>query len=332
MKWEIKLASNELLHDWKIAGSSLKVKENYIITLHKGEYKGVGELALGSKEVVKLENLNYDLSQVEQACELEQIASFYDFTNILDGIDFINDSLRFAIESAFIDYLHQATDIEKWKIIGTNTIKSVESLCSIPIFSSADEAKSLIGEHPPAYIYKFKISKETISEQIKFFNDFDKAIVLDGNESWGSDVEGFLNDISELDQEKVLFVEQPLDRYALDAYKTLKEKSPVDIYLDESLQSHIHLDNFVELCHGVVIKATKACSHMKMVTQMTNAKKAGLKTVLGCMVESSLGISSLFTVAYGFDYYDLDGFTKLKKDPFNKVFWDKGKVVLSDMN
>ena len=332
MKWEIKLVSYELNQKWKIAGCEISHKDNYVITLKNGENIGHGELGLSSRDSASIQDLEHDLAEVEATHERESITSFQEFSKMLDSIDFFCPEVRFAVESAFLDYLHSTTDIEKWRIIGTNTIKSVESMCSVPIFNSSQEGQELVDSHPEAFVYKFKISKETIADQLEFLKDFDKPIVLDGNESWGSDYEGFVDSISELDPKKVLFIEQPLDRYSIDAYKKLKSISPFSIFVDESLQNHIHLDSFTEICDGVVIKAIKAGTHMKMVTQMTNAKKLGLKTVLGCMVESSVGISSLFSVAYGFDYYDLDGFTKIKNESHNKVFWDKGKVILSDMN
>ncbi len=332
MKWEIKSVPKKLNQTWKISGAEVESKDFLYVSLSKGKYLGRGEVSYSSKEVFDFDELRICLQDVEAIVEDRAIASFSEFANTMDSIDFPLLGLRFAVEAAFIDYLHQATEIEPWRIIGTNTIKSLTSFCSIPLFESTAEARELVSSHEKAYSYKLKISKNTFHKQIDFINEFDKPMILDGNESWGSDVDGFLECLKQLDPHKILFIEQPLEKYQIEGYKKLKELSAIPIFLDESIQDHTHMDNFVDLCHGVVIKAPKAGSHMKVVSQMSAAKKAGLKTMLGCMLETDIGISSLFSVADGFDYYDLDGFTKLSVDPNSRVFWENGKVSLSHMN
>ncbi len=332
MKWEIKAVNKKLLQPWHISGAEVVDKDFYMVNLHKGNFIGRGEVSYSSKENVDFEDLKISLAEVESMVEDRAIASFSEFANALESIEFLPNGLRFAVEAAFIDYLHQATEIEPWKIIGTNTIKSLSSFSSLPIFKSTKEGQDLLDSHVHAFSYKLKISKETLVSQLEFINSIDKPIILDANESWGSDVDGFIKALENLDDKKVLFIEQPLSKHQIDGYKKLKEYTCIPIFLDESVQDHTHMDSFSDLCHGVVLKASKAGSHMKLVTQMTSARKAGLKTMLGCMLETDVGIASLFTIADNFDYYDLDGFTKLEPDNDARVFWENGKVSLSNMN
>ena len=65
------------------------------------------------------------------------------------------------------------------------------------------------------------------------------------------------------------------------------------------------------------------------MNQIREARALGFKTMLGCMIESSLGISSAMVIGHGVDFYDLDGFLHLKKDPFDHVFLEKGHLLYS---
>lgn len=332
MKWEIATTQTDFVKPWKISGAEVSSKKIIYVKATKGEFTGVGEVTYGSKEDIDIEVLKRDLEEFSYIYKDNTVAQFNEMARLLEDVDFECKRIRFAIEAAFLDYLAKATEIPPWRIIGTNTIKSVNSFSSISLFTSTAEGEKLIEDASSAKMYKLKVSKETFESQLDFINSLDMPFCLDANESWQSDVDAFLEAISKVKNDNILFIEQPLERMCLDGYRRLKEESSVDIFLDETVQDHKHLNVFVELCHGIVLKAPKSLSIMRVVSQMDQAKKLGLKTMLGCMVESDIGISSLFSVAYGFDYYDFDGFTKLKSDENDRVFWDNGKVVLASMN
>lgn len=332
MKWEIATTKLELVKPWKISGAEISSKEVFYVKATKGDITGCGEITYGSKEVLDLEELHRDLEQLEYAYKDATVAQFSEMSRLLDEVDFECKRIRYAIEAAFLDYLSKATEIPPWRILGTNTVKSVNSFSSLGLFNSTEEGIQFFKEATPAEMYKIKVSKETFAGQLDFINSLEKPFCLDANESWGNDVDSFLEVLKQITNEKLLFVEQPLERMCLEGYRRLKAETEIDIFLDETIQDHKHLSVFVELCDGIVLKAPKSLSLMRIVMQMDQARKLGLKTMLGCMVESDIGIASLFSVAYGFDYYDFDGFTKIKTDEESRVFWDNGKVVLASMN
>lgn len=332
MKWEIDTTQADFVKPWKISGAEVSSKKIIYVKATKGDYTGVGEVTYGSKEELDIDVLKKDLEDFSYIYKDNTVAQFNEMARLLEEVDFECKRIRFAIEAAFLDYLAKATEIPPWRIIGTNTIKSVNSFSSISLFDTTDEGKQLLEDASSAQMYKLKISKETFDSQLELINNMDVPFCLDANESWEADVDGFLSAVGKITNDKILFIEQPLEKMCIDGYRKLKNESKIDIFLDETVQDHKHLNVFVELCHGIVLKAPKSLSIMRVVSQMDQAKKLGLKTMLGCMVESDVGIASLFSVAYGFDYYDFDGFTKLKSDVNDKVFWDNGKVVLASMN
>ncbi|EQC45549.1 enolase C-terminal domain-like protein [Bacteriovorax sp. Seq25_V] len=332
MKWEIDTLSAKLKTTWKIAGAEVKQKQIFLVKFTNGKYEGLGEVSYSSKEEISRASLEADLDTFSYAYKDANVSQFSDLTRLLDGLEFEVEQLRFAIEAAFLDYLSEATEISKWRILGTNTISSIQSMASIGLFSSTAEGEKLLAENAQSNILKVKISKETFNEQVDFINSCDKKIVLDANESWGSDLDSFVESIKKLDLTKILLVEQPFGRYNVQEHQKLKELGLIQVFLDESIADHKHLNAFLDICDGVVLKSAKSKSIPRILSQLTQARNLGLKTMLGCMVESSVGIASLFSVAYGFDYYDFDGFTKIEVDKYDRVFWDNGKVVLSGMN
>jgi len=332
MKWEIDTLSANLKSAWKINGAEVSNKQIFLVRFTNGKYEGVGEVSYSSKEEVSRSVLEADLDSFSYAYKDANISQFTDLTKLLDTLEFEVEQLRFAVESAFLDYLSEATEITKWRILGTNTISSIQSMSSIGLFSSTEEGEALLAENANSNTLKVKISKETFDGQVEFINRCDKNIVLDANEAWGEDLDGLVESLKKIELGKVLFIEQPLGRYNVVGHRKLKELGIVKIFLDESISDHKHLNAFVDICDGVVLKSSKSKSIPRILSQLTQARNLGLKTMLGCMVESSVGIASLFPVAYGFDYYDFDGFTKIKEEKFHKVFWDNGKVVLSGMN
>ena len=101
------------------------------------------------------------------------------------------------------------------------------------------------------------------------------------------------------------------------------------IFADESVQDGRIIDDFQLGFHGINVKLSKAGGYYKAQRQLKEARELGLKTMLGCMVESSLGISCAMNIAHGVDYFDLDGFLLLKEDPMKLVYEEMGKLYFS---
>lgn len=332
MEWAIDTQLVNLTKTWKISGAQVNAKQIIYVVLRNGDYKGIGEISYGSKEDIDVDGLRHELEVFANDYESKGVVQYNELTQYLDQYSFEYPRLRLGIETAFLDYLVNATELSPWKILGTNTVSGVDSLESLPVFETLEEGQKLVEEAQTEGILKLKITKEAFEKQVELINSSNRVFVLDANESYEADLDLLLKHLSLINDKNVLFIEQPLYRNEFDLYKKLKETSPIDIFLDEGIEDHRFLDPFKDLCHGVVLKTSKANGLMKTFSQLQQAKKLGLKTMLGCMVESSVGIASLFNIAYGFDYYDFDGFTKLEGEAKPRVLWEKGKVILSNMN
>jgi L-Ala-D/L-Glu epimerase / N-acetyl-D-glutamate racemase len=150
---------------------------------------------------------------------------------------------------------------------------------------------------------------------------------VDVNEWWALDEA--LDALPRLAELGVEYVEQPL-RAGDDGGAQLRERSPVPIYVDEDCHTLADVARCAEIADGVTIKLAKA-GGIREATRMAHAARAlGLGVMLGCMIESGLGIAAGCCVAPLCDHVDLDGNLLLAEDPRPGVELVDGVQVPSD--
>jgi L-alanine-DL-glutamate epimerase-like enolase superfamily enzyme len=99
----------------------------------------------------------------------------------------------------------------------------------------------------------------------------------------------------------------------------LKERSPLPLIGDELYQSAADVDRCAECVHGINVKLVKTGGVTRGLEALQAARARGLKTMLGCMIESSVLISAGAHLAALTDYLDLDGNVLITNDPYTGV-------------
>jgi L-alanine-DL-glutamate epimerase-like enolase superfamily enzyme len=144
----------------------------------------------------------------------------------------------------------------------------------------------------------------------------DLPLQVDVNEYW--ELEEALAAVVELAALGVQYVEQPL-RAGDPAGERLKRESPLPIYLDEDVHSLPTVAECAERAHGINIKLAKS-GGIREAVRMTHAARAlGLGVMLGCMIESGLGIAAAAQMGSLCDHLDLDGNLLIAEDPWPGV-------------
>lgn len=144
-----------------------------------------------------------------------------------------------------------------------------------------------------------------------------KPVRADANEGWKTK-EHAMEILEWLASDgHIQFVEQPLPRTASAAdFKWLKERSPLPLYADESCHNVKDIPFCAECFHGVNVKLVKTGGPSMAYETLQAARKAGLKTMLGCMVETSVLISAAAHLAELTDHLDVDGNILITNDPY----------------
>ena len=147
-----------------------------------------------------------------------------------------------------------------------------------------------------------------------------KAIRLDANEGWKTK-EQALERLEQLAQDKhIQFVEQPMPQGTNPADLVwLKERSPLPLFADESYHSAGDLAHCAQCFHGVNVKLVKTGGVSAGFAALKAARDAGLKTMIGCMIETSVLISAAAHLAELCDYLDVDGNLLTTNDPYSGV-------------
>ena len=154
-----------------------------------------------------------------------------------------------------------------------------------------------------------------------------KTLRVDANEGWKTK-EQALEMIEWLAADgNIQYVEQPMPASTSPAdWAWLKQRSPLPIFADESYHHASEVSKAADCFHGVNVKLVKTGGLSGGYEALSAARKAGLKTMIGCMIESSVLISGAAQVAELCDYLDLDGHILITDDPFAGVSAAKGML------
>jgi L-Ala-D/L-Glu epimerase len=144
---------------------------------------------------------------------------------------------------------------------------------------------------------------------------------VDVNEYWSYDEA--LEALPQLAALGVEYCEQPLPAGDPDGPK-LKAASPLPIYVDEDCHRLADVAACAERAHGINIKLAKSGGIREAVRMAHTAKALGLGVMLGCMVESGLGISAAAQIASLCNHVDLDGNLLIAEDPWPGIDFSQG--------
>jgi L-alanine-DL-glutamate epimerase-like enolase superfamily enzyme len=147
------------------------------------------------------------------------------------------------------------------------------------------------------------------------------------NEAWSLDEA--LDALPQLAGLGVEYCEQPLPA-GDPGGPQLKERSPIPIYVDEDCHTLGDVAACAERAHGINVKLAKSGGIREAVRMVHAARALDLGCMLGCMVESGLGISAGAQVASLFDHVDLDGNILIAHDPWPGVRFVDGVQLPSE--
>lgn len=155
----------------------------------------------------------------------------------------------------------------------------------------------------------------------------EKIVRVDANAAWTHREEA-LDNIEWLAADgRVEFVEQPMPPTTPEADLCwLKDRSPLPIFADESYQHASDAARVAQGFHGVNVKLVKTGGATAAKSALEAARAQGLKTMIGCMIESSVLISAAAHLASLADHLDLDGNLLVDNDPYRGVGCNRGRL------
>ena len=319
----------KLNHTFGISRSAYDWYDIVYIFIKDGEIIGRGEAAPSLRYNESTERI---LSILKQKIKLPVDCSNRDeiWNFILPQLKEVK-ALEAAFSMALWDWWGQKCEKPVFELLNIKTDEIPLTSFTIAI-GELDEIGQKIDEADPYHILKVKLGTPKMDKEImtEIRRHTDKVIRIDANEGW--EPETALGFTKWLADQNVEFVEQPFPADQLDHSAALKDKSPLDIYADENSLDSADIPRISTAFDGINIKLMK-CGSLEEGKRMINlARFYDLKIMLGCMVESSVGITAAAHLAGEVDKVDLDGNLLINNDPYLGVKVIDGKLVLPNSN
>ncbi|WP_445454549.1 enolase C-terminal domain-like protein [Flavobacterium sp. 25HG05S-40] len=305
LSWQI--VRFQLKETFAIAYGNYTHREALIVTLEKHGTKGYGECTAIDYYNISLSDFDHILLKVKSKIEARAIvppAEFYAFLLQLDLPSF----LRSALDCAYWDLFGK---LEKKSFLALNAIdykNLVESSITISVATVDHQIEKIQASSWP----KFKVKCHHFDEStITKLSELDKDIALDSNGSFTRENCLWLQNNALISQ--FSYLEQPM-KPGFEQYQVLNTNSFANWMADEDCQDVSHLQELQNHYKSINIKLMK-CGGLTPALEMIHTAKAfGFKIMIGCMTESTVGISAGAVLAPFCDYADLDGANLIAND------------------
>ena len=246
----------------------------------------------------------------------------------IDRMDEGNAAGKAAVDIALHDLVGKLMGQPWYRILGLNPALAPDTTFTIGI-DTPEVVREKTRECAERFnILKVKVGLDGDREMIQAIRSVTKLpLCVDANQGW-KDKHQAIDMIHWLHEQGIVMVEQPMPKTQLDDIAWLTEQSPVPIFADESVQRLSDIAPLQGAFTGINIKLMK-CTGMREAWKMMQAARAlGMKVMLGCMTETSCGISAAAQLSPAVDFADLDGNLLIANDRFEGVQVVKGKLTL----
>lgn len=317
-----------LKHTFRISRESHDFQDSLIISLSLDDTVGYGETTSNPYYNITIESLTNEIESVRTDIETFDFETPEIFYRFLEGKNLSNFA-KCALDQAAHDLYGKCMGKSLYEIWGTN-------LDSLPItnytigLASVEEMVSKMQETPWP-IYKIKLGTENDVAIIRELRRHTDAVFrIDANCAWSA--KETIENAPLLKDLGVEFLEQPLKADDWQGMERVMHQSVLPIIADESCI----VEGDVEKCglhfNGINIKLTKCGGLTPALRMIKKAKALGLKTMVGCMTESTVGISAIAQLLPQLDYVDMDGPLLLKEDIADGIqILEGGKLIFPQL-
>ncbi len=341
LSWQLTKQRLDLLVTWKLSRNATDFKQNVFIELKDGVVSAKSEIAPNIRYNETPESIEREFVKFKTDFPLEKKLAA-DPQNFLSNhhkelVTWLKEkkfsnAFSFGIESLIVHFCLLSRQQSFDSYFKLNSPEKVYSSFSFPIMdinNLQERAKleKLIEEKKDFKFFKIKVNQETAIDFVRFIaTRTNVPLRIDANEGWNN-TSSFFEFVEEIKNFPIEFIEQPFTSTKTNLYKEIKGQVPFPIIADESVISDVDMAKISEQFDGINIKLMKAGSYLNAIHLLQEAKKLNLLTMVGCMVETSLGINCAYQLCDMADFIDLDGFLLIKNDPYNFVTLQDGALI-----
>lgn len=319
----------ELKDTFTISYGSRNFQPSLIVEMSHNGISGYGEAAATSYYGVTVEKMMEAIRGVEQLLK-ENIEKCPEKIWEITAPHFKGNSFaQCALDIAVHDLYGKRKGLPLYKLWGLE----LESFPLTNYTIGMDPVEKMVQKMKefPWPLYKIKLGTDKDVEIIKELRKHTDAVFrVDANAAWTA--EEAIENSKILKDLNVEFLEQPLPKDDWEGMKKVHKYSVLPVIADESCMEENDVAKCAGYFDGVNIKLTKCGGLTPARRMIAEAKKAGMKVMVGCMTESTVGISAIAQLLPLLDYVDMDGALLLKNEIAEGVKIHDGKVVFPERN
>lgn len=316
--WRYDLA---LTHTWTIASSLASGGKNFYATvfveLSDEGLTGIGESAPSSRYDENADSVQAFLNKVDP-----QRLSFNDIPGSMAYLDTIsagNASAKGAINIALLDGAAKKAGMPLYDYFKLGFREGAHVTSFTIGIDTPEKIRHKVKEAEQYPILKLKVGGPNDRENIAALRSIapTKRVRIDGNEGWKTADEALRNIEWFAKDPNIEFIEQPMPATTpAKDWQFLKARSPMPIMADENCISMKDLQFVIDNFHYANVKLCKTGGPSHAFELLSALRKAGLKTMLGCMIESSVLTAAAAHLAELTDFLDIDGNILITNDPY----------------
>ncbi|EIJ40153.1 dipeptide epimerase [Galbibacter orientalis] len=314
----------ELEHTFSISRESHDFQDSLVVGLSLNGKTGYGEATANPYYKITVDSMMKEIKAIETEINNYNLEKPEDFHAFLKEKGLSNFAIC-ALDLACHDLYGKLLGKPLYKIWGTTPENYPITNYTIGI-DTVDKMVAKMIEKPWP-LYKVKLGTDNDIEIVKQLRKNTDAIFrIDANNAWTP--EQTLEFAPQLKELGVEFLEQPLPADNLAGYKEIVDTCVLPIIADESCIVEEDVDKCAGHFTGINIKLTKCGGLTPALRMIKRARELNLKVMVGCMTESSVGISAIAQLTPQLDYVDMDGAMLLKHDIAKGIeILEDGKLV-----
>jgi L-alanine-DL-glutamate epimerase-like enolase superfamily enzyme len=308
-----RIVTLELAETFVISRSAQETADVVHVEIEHAGTRGYGEAAPSERYGETAESA---LSFIEEIADLGDDPFALD--QIMEQLPAREFAARAGIDAALHDLCGRLVDLPVWRLLGFRR-QGPPTSWTVWLGNPDDMARraEAVGERFSRFKLKLGAGDGLDVERVRAVRGVtDLPLQVDVNEAWSLDEA--LEALPQLADLGVEYCEQPLPA-GDSGGPALRERSPLPIYVDEDCHTLDDVAACAERAHGVNIKLAKSGGIREAVRMAHAARALDLGVMLGCMLESGLGIAAGAQIASLCDHVDLDGNLLLRDDPWPGV-------------
>lgn len=328
MKMTLRTFELQLRHTFTISRESHDIQPSMVVQLSDNDKFGYGEATSNPYYNISVDKMITDLEALREIIEESDDLTPEQFWVKMEAHLKHNMFALCALDLAYNDLYATKKGKKLYELWNYNIDNN--PLTDYTIGLDSMDKMVLKMKEMPWPIYKIKLgTKDDIKIIRELRKHSDSIFRVDANCGW--EPQETIDNSKILKQLGVEFIEQPLRADNWEGHRLVYKNSELPIIADESCQVEADVAKCHNHFHGVNVKLTK-CGGLTPARRMLNqAKELNMKTMVGCMTESSVGISAIAHLLPLLDYVDMDGALLLANDIAKGVTIINGKTHYSNM-